>query len=33
MSEVAPLATNMTDTEMRALWKYLQSVPPLPDGT
>lgn len=25
-------AANMTDTELQAMWAYLQTVPPLPDG-
>lgn len=33
MDLVAPYTSNMTDTEMKALWAYLQSVPPLPTGT
>lgn len=32
MTFVAPLAANMTDVEMRALWTYLQTVPARPTG-
>ena len=32
MTFVAPLAANMTETEMSALWTYLQAVPPRPTG-
>jgi mono/diheme cytochrome c family protein len=32
MTLVAPLAANMTDVEVRALWTYLRSVPPRPTG-
>jgi hypothetical protein len=28
-----PYARKMTDTELRALWAYLQSVPAQPTGT
>jgi len=30
MTFVTPYAVNMTDVEMRALWTYLQSLPPTP---
>lgn len=30
MSLIVPYAHNMTDTELRALWAFLRSVPPLP---
>jgi mono/diheme cytochrome c family protein len=30
MTLVLPYAANMTDIELRALWAYLQSVPPVP---
>jgi mono/diheme cytochrome c family protein len=33
MSLVVPYAAKMTDTEMRALWLYLQSLESQPDGT
>jgi mono/diheme cytochrome c family protein len=32
MTLVRPYASNMTDVEMRALWAYLQSSPPVPLG-
>ncbi len=32
MTFVTPYAANMTDVEMRALWTYLQSLPPTPTG-
>jgi cytochrome c553 len=33
MAEAIPLGNAMTEVEMQALWAYLQSLPPLPDGT
>lgn len=30
MSNIAPYAQNMSDTELEAIWAYLQSVPPVP---
>jgi cytochrome c5 len=30
MKSMAQYASNMTDTELKALWAYLQSLPPLP---
>ncbi len=32
MNEMAPFAQRMTETEMEALWMYLQSVTPVPVG-
>lgn len=32
MSFVVPVASNMTDVEVEAIWLYLQSLPPLPTG-
>jgi hypothetical protein len=32
MSLMPKYASNMTDAELRAMWEYLQSVPPLPTG-
>ncbi len=32
MSNVAPFAAKMTDTELQALFAYLQSLPPMPTG-
>jgi len=33
MAMVVPYAAKMNETEMQALWLYLQSLEPLPDGT
>lgn len=33
MSLIPPYASTMTDTEMRALWAYIQSLPATPTGT
>jgi hypothetical protein len=30
---VPPFTKNMTETEMRALWRFLSSLPPTPTGT
>lgn len=32
MSMIVPYTARMNETELRALWVYLQSVPPRPDG-
>lgn len=32
MSEMIPFANNMTDTELRAMFAYLQALPPTPKG-
>jgi mono/diheme cytochrome c family protein len=33
MDMVPPFTKNMTETEMRALWRFLSSLPPTPTGT
>ena len=32
MSLMTPYGKNMTDTERKALYAYLQSLPPVPNG-
>ena len=32
MTMITPYAREMTEVELRALWRYLQSVPPVPTG-
>jgi hypothetical protein len=32
MAMIVPYTARMNDTEMRAIWEYLQTVPAKPDG-
>jgi hypothetical protein len=32
MALVRPYAMRMTDVELRAMWAYLETLPPVPDG-
>ncbi|MFN7146593.1 MAG: c-type cytochrome [Myxococcota bacterium] len=33
MSDIAPYAKNMSDTELQALWAYISALPPVPTGS